>query len=1010
MNNNFQVKNGISISGIPVFDAVGNLVGPTTNAISSTAIAANTGISNAASASVYANTGINNAASSSAYANTGINNAASASAYANTGINNAASASSYANTGINNAASASSYANTKVNKSGDTITGPIIISNTGSGALQVAGTVTISQDLNVSGNIFLGGSTTTISSNNLTLSDSLIYLADGNIANTADIGIVGNVTNGHYYHTGLVRDHLDGTWKFFSNVTSEPTTTVNFGEANTVYDVIRVGGVVSPTGTVSTANLAYTGTLTGGTGVVAIGTSQIYKDASGNVGIGTSSPSGKLNIAGTEFAGVTFNSPTYPTNGTYIGLDGSGVLDINNRENKAITVSTNNILRMTIDSSGNVGIGTTSINVKLDVLSGVANSPGDSIASAVASFTGPNYNFNTGSNPATFQIQSNSTLGVDVGATIGLGGRYTGTSFAQFAIIKGAKENATDGNYSTYLAFGTRLSGGQITEKMRIDSSGNVGIGTSNPACKLNVYSSTAQNDTYGFVQIENSTAAAGVNASYTAKNYSGTSQFMQWENYGLRIGSRIITNTGAGHVTFTTGNDAERMRITSAGGVSFGSSGTAYGTSGQVLTSAGNAAPTWINQSSIAAGTASNITAYTINQNVGTANAVQFSDITTTRAAALTTGYMYYGNTGTKYAGFDGTNFVSSMPMSFNILGSSASCTGNAATATASQNATFLTQPNATWGAKIQLGGNGAGSGVANIATVQATDGNIHIDSGVGKVMYLNYYQNGAIYFNGGAYNISSNGSQYNGNAATATSATNATTAGGFTPSQTNGTGNRIVVADASGYINNNYFNSTDNAVGSGVTAMMVKAGDNYFRSASAAAVATFINGQTFNIAGGAAYAGLRGTAAIGASGSAVTFSGIPAGVGRIVLVCNTISVTSTIPPLIRIGAATISATGYIGSTWYHSTAGISGAAITAGFDMLNTIAAATVYCGIFILTKYADNHTWLCTGSVGSTAGGVGGGVHGQSPNLGAALTQVSIQMPTTAFDGGAFSIYYE
>ena len=198
------------------------------------------------SASLYANTGIANAASASLYANTGINNVASASLYANTGINNAASASLYANTGINNAASASEYANTKVSKSGDTITGAVIISNTGSGALQVAGTVTISKDLNVSGNIFLGGSTTTISSNNTVISDPLIYLADGNIANTADIGIVGNVTNGHYYHTGLVRDHLDGTWKFFSNVTSEPTTTINFGEANTVYDVIRVGGIVSP--------------------------------------------------------------------------------------------------------------------------------------------------------------------------------------------------------------------------------------------------------------------------------------------------------------------------------------------------------------------------------------------------------------------------------------------------------------------------------------------------------------------------------------------------------------------------------------------------------------------------------------------------------------------------------------------------------------------------------------------------------------------------------------------
>jgi hypothetical protein len=78
-----------------------------------------------------------------------------------------------------------------------------------------------------------------------------------------------------------------------------------------------------------------------------------------------------------------------------------------------------------------------------------------------------------------------------------------------------------------------------------------------------------------------------------------------------------------------------------------------------------------------------------------------------------------------------------------------------------------------------------------------------------------------------------------------------NAATAGGFTPSQTNGTANRIVVADASGYINNNYFNSTDNSTASGVSAVMVKAGDNYLRSGTAAAVATFISGQSMNIAG---------------------------------------------------------------------------------------------------------------------------------------------------------------
>ena len=43
-------------------------------------------------------------------------------------------------------------------------------------------------------------------------------------------------------------------------------------------------------GSTSFTNLAYTGTLTGGTGIVNLGSGQFYKDASGNVGIGTSSP------------------------------------------------------------------------------------------------------------------------------------------------------------------------------------------------------------------------------------------------------------------------------------------------------------------------------------------------------------------------------------------------------------------------------------------------------------------------------------------------------------------------------------------------------------------------------------------------------------------------------------------------------------------------------------------------------------------------------------------------
>ena len=88
---------------------------------------------------------------------------------------------------------------------------------------------------------------------------------------------------------------------------------------------------------------------------------------------------------------------------------------------------------------------------------------------------------------------------------------------------------------------------------------------------------------------------------------------------------------------------------------------------------------------------------------------------------------------------------------------------------------------------------------------------------------------------------------------ATTATSAGNATTVGGFTPSASSGVANRVVVADASGYIYNNYINTSDNSQGSSVSAVMVKAGDNFLRSGTAAAVATFLSGQTMNIVGSA-------------------------------------------------------------------------------------------------------------------------------------------------------------
>ena len=73
-----------------------------------------------------------------------------------------------------------------------------------------------------------------------------------------------------------------------------------------------------------------------------------------------------------------------------------------------------------------------------------------------------------------------------------------------------------------------------------------------------------------------------------------------------------------------------------------------------------------------------------------------------------------------------------------------------------------MLVGPNTTWGAYLQVGGNGHVS--ASYANVVTSNGNLHMDPATSCHMYLNYYVNGIIYLNGATYSISSNGSYYNG------------------------------------------------------------------------------------------------------------------------------------------------------------------------------------------------------------------------------------------------------
>jgi len=130
------------------------------------------------------------------------------------------------------------------------------------------------------------------------------------------------------------------------------------------------------------------------------------------------------------------------------------------------------------------------------------------------------------------------------------------------------------------------------SERLRIDSSGRVGIRTSAPSYTLDISSSDANALRIGGTAdnplIMNATDSG---PSYVSVQRAGT-RVAYYGFGGSGNDFNLFNETSTGSITLGT-NSTERLRIGPAG--QFGLSGANYGTSGQVLTSNGSAsAPTW--------------------------------------------------------------------------------------------------------------------------------------------------------------------------------------------------------------------------------------------------------------------------------------------------------------------------------------------------------------------------------------------------------------------------------
>jgi len=255
----------------------------------------------------------------------------------------------------------------------------------------------------------------------------------------------------------------------------------------------------------------------------------------GNVGIGTTSPISKLNVSGdSDFFGSLRVGSNSSSTGFIINLGTSGVagyrsgylygdgttMYLTNQQNGGLNFGTNNTAnRLVIGSDGRVGIGIASpANNGLQINSGELQlGPNTSNAFHIYAASG-GCEFYSGSWGAGTFLGRWTTTGLGLGTgspscaldimnstgssnkpflrlanSAGGSGNQVGIILSPYSARPGGDStkiiSIDDGNASAHLLFYTAEPGGSATstERMRIRSTGNVGIGLTSPLATLHV-------------------------------------------------------------------------------------------------------------------------------------------------------------------------------------------------------------------------------------------------------------------------------------------------------------------------------------------------------------------------------------------------------------------------------------------------------------------------------------------------------------------------------------------
>jgi len=302
---------------------------------------------------------------------------------------------------------------------------------------------------------------------------------------------------------------------------------------------------------------------------------QLYEGGSGRFGIQTldGSAGAKFTTAGTErmridSSGVVQISNATPTlkftdtdnnyDATIQGLSGSLVLTADSGAEfgtEAIQFKTGGSERLRIDSSGLVGIGTSSPSKQLHQIRTGSASDLPTLATETGFIT-----------QSTNVAASSQNISIIAGAS--------GESRLFFGDTADEDVGRVIYNHaSNYMSFSTAA-----TERLRIDSSGNAGLGNSYPSAL------SWPNGTTGGLFLQ----AGGLLSAYNA----GTVLSQNWyynggEKYIANGSASRYTQSGAEHLWESAGNNtsgagasltwSERMRIDSSGNVGIGTSSVNY-------------------------------------------------------------------------------------------------------------------------------------------------------------------------------------------------------------------------------------------------------------------------------------------------------------------------------------------------------------------------------------------------------------------------------------------------